>query len=203
MKRKALLTIGGVLGLAIIISVSLLIGNETSKPATLHGTSPYTLHLKENYNSEKIPPLFDGPNNLKTAKNFGFDDFGDLSSANSTISIDQELKPDGDYLVGEGGTGELLIKGTKYHFTIDSSLISHVELKNGQNLLTGSFETKINDKEGRPIPATISFTNIVETEEQFFYVTLGSLVLPFGDDRFETEEIQKIIRELGNVEETT
>ncbi|MBD7966670.1 hypothetical protein [Paenibacillus gallinarum] len=201
MKRKVLLTIGGVLGLAIVISVSLLIGNETSKPVTFDGTSPYTLHLKENYNPEKIPPLFDGLNNLKTAKNFGFDDFDDLSSTNSTISINQEIKPDGDYLVGEGGTGELLIRGTKYNFTIDSSLISHVELKNGQNLLSGSFETKINDKDGKPIPATISFTNIVETEDQFFYVQLGSFILAFGDDRFGTEEIYKIIRKLGNLEE--
>lgn len=204
MNRKVLLTIGGVLGLAIVISVSLLFGNEPSKPVAFDGTSPYTLHLKEDFNPEKIPPLFDGLNNLKTAKNFGFDDFDDfddLSSTNSTISINQEIKPDGDYLVGEGGTGELLIRGTKYNFTIDSSLISHVELKNGQNLLSGSFETKINDKDGKPIPATISFTNIVETEDQFFYVQLGSFILAFGDDRFGTEEIYKIIRKLGNLEE--
>lgn len=85
-------------------------------------------------------------------------------------------------------------------------LISHAELKNGQNLLTGSLETEITDTNGKTVPTTISFTSIVETGDQFFYVAMGTLeegpvVLSFGDDSFGTEEIYNIVRGIGNVEE--
>lgn len=123
-----------------------------------------------------------------------------------SITVNQELRNDGDYLIGNGGSIDLSIEGKKHSLSIQSSLVSHFELKNGNHLLSGSFETEIEQDSGTLIPATVSFTSIVETGEGIYSVTMGTIeegpvVLIFGDDNFATQEIRDIIREQANIEE--
>lgn len=210
-KKRATLTAGGFLGIAVVTSIALLLGSGASTPDTFDASSTLKLNMKKNYNATKVPPGFDHANNAATAKRLGIEGnktaiLARNSNNSSSLTINQEIKKEGDYYVGEGGTGELIIEGKKHNFTINSSNISHAELKNGQNLLTGSLETEITDTNGKTVPTTISFTSIVETGDQFFYVAMGTLeegpvVLSFGDDSFGTEEIYNIVRGIGNVEE--
>ncbi|MDQ0088975.1 hypothetical protein J2T12_002385 [Paenibacillus anaericanus] len=170
---------------------------QASKAVTFNAASgTISLSMKENYNPEKTPPGFIGLN--KTEKS-------QYNRNISSINVNQELSKDGDYFVGKGGSVELVIGGETHNFSIQSSLISHYLLKSGQNLLTGSFETKMNDTNGKSVSATISFAGIVETGEEIFLVPLGTIeegqvVLAFGDDKFATQEIQELIREQANIE---
>ncbi|MDR0267694.1 MAG: hypothetical protein LBJ26_06225 [Paenibacillus sp.] len=100
-------------------------------------------------------------------------------------------------LVGSGGNIELCIGGKKHALAIQSSRVSHFELKNGNNFLTGSFETGIKRDNGKLYPSTVSFASIIETGESSFYVPMG-VVLAFGNDSFGTQEIYDIVRKQAN-----
>ncbi len=154
---------------------------------------------------KKTPPGFEYERNSETANLLGLDN-SFKSRSISSITVNQAVNKDGDYYVGKDGTAEIIIEGKTHNLSIQSSLVSHHVLSNNHNLLTGSFETEIADESGKTLPTTIGFTKIVETGEEFFLVTIGTLedgpvVLPFGDDSFGTQEIYDIIWSQANVEE--
>ncbi|WP_145321540.1 hypothetical protein [Paenibacillus xylanexedens] len=216
-KKKVLISLGGLL--VLITSLSLFAGVGTvSKPVSFDASTPVTFNIKEKYNAKKIPPGFDKRENVETGKKLGIN-VKTAQSETSTlrkklrsaiskdsITVNQELRNDGDYLVGNGGSIDLSMDGKKHNLSILSSLVSHYELKNGNHLLTGSFETEIKQDNETTVPSTVSFTGIVETGEGIYSVTMGTIeegpvVLIFGDDNFATQEIRDIIREQANIEE--
>lgn len=52
-KKKFIVTMGGVVGLAVVTSLSLLLATGSSKPETFDASSTITLSMSENYNPEK------------------------------------------------------------------------------------------------------------------------------------------------------
>lgn len=216
-KKKVLILLGGLL--VLVASFSLFAGvGAASKPVTFDASTPITFNMKKNYNANKFPPGFDKKKNVETGKKLGINVKTAQSEASTfseklrsplskdSITVNQELRNDGDYLIGNGGSIDLSIEGKKHSLSIQSSLVSHFELKNGNHLLSGSFETEIEQDSGTLIPATVSFTSIVETGEGIYSVTMGTIeegpvVLIFGDDNFATQEIRDIIREQANIEE--
>ncbi|MDR6726151.1 hypothetical protein J2W91_004657 [Paenibacillus amylolyticus] len=211
-KKKIFISTGSIIGLATISSLVFLFGSGASKQESFDANSSITLEMKEDSYAAEIPPGFDDVENLETAQKLGLSSSNNNSllamndSSNNSLTINQEIKKDGELFVGEGGTGELILGGKKHNFNINSSNISHAELENGHNLLTGSFESEITDNNGHLVPTTITFTRIVETDDQFFYVAIGTIeegpvVLSFGDDSFGTEEIYRLVREQANIEE--
>lgn len=218
MQKVKLLTSAGLIG--VVASLSLFAGvGAASEPVTFDVSTPITFSMTENFNAEKIPDGFDNENNVETAQRLGISEqkisrseattfsqkFRFIKSKDS-LTVNQELRKDGDYLIGSGGSIDLSIEGKKHNLSILSSLVSHFELKNGNHLLTGSFETEIEQDNGNSVPSTVSFTSIIETGEGIFSVTMGTIeegpvVLIFGDDSFATQEIYDIIREQANIEE--
>lgn len=220
MQKKKVLISAGLVG--IVTSLSLLLGTGASKPVKFDGSTPITLNMKEKYNAKKTPPGFDKKKNIETGKKIGINveaaqksGISDATTfsqklgsaiSNDTITVNQELRKDGDYFVGSGGSIELNIEGKKHTLAILSSLVSHFKLKNGNNLMTGSFESEMKDTNGNLVPSTVSFISINETGERFFYVVMGTVeegpvVLSFGDDSFGTQEIRDIVRGQSNIEE--
>ncbi|MCK6075369.1 hypothetical protein [Paenibacillus silvae] len=216
-KKKVLISLGGLF--LLVTSLSLFAGvGAASKPVTFDASTPITFTTQEDFNAKKIPPGFDKKENIETGKKLGIDVKSAQSEATTftkklravfnkdSITVHQELTSDGDYLVGSGGSIDLNMDGQKHNLSILSSLVSHFELKNGTHLLTGSFETEIQQDDGTLVPSTVSFTSIVETGEGIYSVTMGTIedgpvVLMFGDDNFATQEIRDIIRGQANFEE--
>nr|WP_154958368.1 hypothetical protein [Paenibacillus xylanexedens] len=211
MKKKTLITTGSFLGIAIVSSISLLVGSGASTPDPFDTAKPVSLQMKEEYNPSEIPPGFNSEENEKTAKSLGINrsdnaSIMSISNNENSLTLNQEIQKEGDIFTGDGGTGEIVIEGKKHQFTINSSNIAHTELKNGNNLLTGTLETELVDMNGKALPTTISFTRIVETGDQFSYVAIGTIeegpvVLSFGNEDFGTEEIRNFIKENANIEE--
>lgn len=210
MQKKKVLISAGLIG--IIASLSLFLGTGASKPVQFNGSTPISLNMKENYNAQKTPPGFDKKQNVETAQKLGIGKATSIRQklmsniSSDSITLNQEVRKEGDYFVGSGGSIELSIEGKKYNLAILSSKVYHFELKNGHNLMTGSFETEMKDVNGNLVPSTVSFTSIIETGERFFYVVMGTIedspvVLSFGDDSFGTQEIYDIVRDQANIEE--
>lgn len=68
------------------------------------------------------------------------------------------------------------------YLVIESSLVEHEKLKSGDTLLCGS-----------SLSTTVSFTMIPETAKGGYYVMLGGVFLPFGNDSFDSDEIREIV----------
>ncbi|MEO2258660.1 hypothetical protein ABGV43_17360 [Paenibacillus amylolyticus] len=86
------------------------------EPDTFDASSTLKLNIKKNYNATKVPPGFDHANNAATAKRLGIEanetaKLARNSNNSSSLNINQEIKKEGDYYVGEGGLGNLLLKG--------------------------------------------------------------------------------------------
>ncbi|NOJ71319.1 hypothetical protein [Paenibacillus alvei] len=228
MEKKKVLISSGLIG--IVASLSLFLGTGASKPVKFDGSTPIALNMRANYNAKKVPPGFAKKKNVETGKKLGINvdtaQKSEISEATTSsqklmsrsivssqesrsidsLTVNQELRKEGDYFVGSGGSIELSIQGKKHNLAILSSRVSHFGLKNGNNLMTGSFETEIKDDNGNLVPSTVSFASIIETGEKFFYVAMGTfedgpVVLSFGDDSFGTQEIRDLVRGQANIEE--
>lgn len=57
-KKRATLTAGGFLGIAVVTSVALLLGSGASTPDTFDASSTLKLNMKKNYNDRKVPASF-------------------------------------------------------------------------------------------------------------------------------------------------
>lgn len=186
-RKKILLITGGLILIAVFASLSFLKDPDDNKPVVA-GTESIMIEYEANFVNEILP----GFDNFETAKKFGFESFSDLDSSRTKFVVKQELYPEGGYYFGKG-MGELYINGLKYDFAIESSLVEHEKLKSGDTLLWGSFDAKIKVDEGKPVSTTVSFTMVPETAKGFYYVMLGGVFLPFGNDRFASDEIREIV----------
>ncbi|WP_456290362.1 hypothetical protein M1D70_15210 [Paenibacillus sp. AK002] len=136
-KTKILILLGGLL--VLVASFSLFAGAEAAskQTVTFDASTPITFNMKKNYNAKKIPPGFDKKKNVETGKKLGINVMTAQSEDSTfneklrsplnkdSITVNQELRNDGDYLIGNGGSIELSIEGKKHNLPILSSLVSH------------------------------------------------------------------------------
>lgn len=206
MKKNKVFILGCMIGVAVIASLCFLLANISSKPIISELSSDsIKISMTESYNPDKVPPSFGINEYTNTAKKIGINNKAQLIQGVNSISVNQNLKKDGDYFVGAGGTITLTIGGNPHKLIIQSSYVTHDRLKNGQNFLTGTFETEMNDENDKAVSTTVTFASLVETGEEFFYVTIGTLeegpiVLPYGDDSFATAEMKDIVGGQANFE---
>lgn len=186
-RKKALIIIGGFILIVVIASLSLIQDPDDNKPIVA-GTETIMIDYEANFVNVVLP----GFENFETAKKFGFESFADIDPNRTKLVVKQELYPEGGYYVGKG-MGELYINGVKYDLAIESSLVEHEKLKSGDTLLWGSFDGKIKLDDEKPLSTTVSFTMIPETAKGGYYVMLGGVFLPFGNDSFDSDEIRNIV----------
>ncbi len=193
--------------MASIASLSLVVNTAVASPQIVDDVNPIIFETSDSYNNNAIPPGFDGEDNIDSAARIGIQNFSILSRSNNSLSINQELKPSGDFYIGKGGTGTLTIAGNTFDFIIEDASTKTATLSSGNTLLWGTFETTIKDINEKNMVTTISSASIVESGERFSYVTMGTyedgaVVLPFGDSDFlKDDEITKILLEDNEVQE--
>ena len=120
--------------MASIASLSLVVNTAVASPQIVDDVNPIIFETSDSYNNNAIPPGFDGEDNIDSAARIGIQNFSILSRSNNSLSINQELKPSGDFYIGKGGTGTLTIAGNTFDFIIEDASTKTATLSSGNTL---------------------------------------------------------------------
>ncbi|WP_160031671.1 hypothetical protein [Paenibacillus sp. An7] len=191
-KKKMIGEIGGLLLLiAVIFAVYIFITGMPSEQK-FNEDGEVTIHYLSRY-IDAVPEDFKTAINEEMAeKMFGSPDFYNKMSEKDTLKLDATLSPNGEFYKAEG-EGSLTIFDKEYPFTVSSSQLDKEVLQSGDHLVWGSISGGFVDEGGIKREMILSLSTVIETEEVFYYATLGGVVISFGDFGFETKEIRDIL----------
>lgn len=191
-KKKIIGAIGGLLLLVVVLFAVYILKSGVLSEHKFNGDGEVVIHYQSTY-VDAVPEDFKTAANEEMAeKMFGSPNFYDSLSQKDTLKLEATFSPNGEYYKAEG-TGILTILGKDYPFTVTSSRLKKEVLQSGDHLIWGSIHGGFIDEGGIEREMILSISTVIETEEVFYYATLGGVVISFGEFGFETKEIREII----------
>ncbi|WP_454191421.1 hypothetical protein [Paenibacillus sp. Marseille-Q7038] len=191
-KKKMIGTISGLLLFVAVIFAMYIFITGTPSEQKFNEDGEVTIHYQSTY-IDAVPEDFKTATNEEMAeKMFGSSDFYNKMSEQDTLKLDATFSPNGE-LYKAKGEGVLTIFGKEYPFTVSSSELDIEVLQSGDHLIWGNISGGFVDEGGIKREMILSLSTVIETEEVFYYATLGGVVISFGDFGFETKEIRDIL----------
>ncbi|WP_211746064.1 hypothetical protein [Paenibacillus sp. Marseille-Q4541] len=191
-KKKISWSIGGIILIAVIITAVIILKSGMVTDQKFNADGEVEVHYKSAY-VDAVPEDF----RTKYTKEMAAEMFNITSETGEerekdTIELKAKFIPNGDAYKAEG-TGILTISSKDYPFHITDSYLKKETLKSGDHLIWGSINGDFKDVNGEEREMILNISTVIETEEVFYYATLGGLVMSFGDFGFETKEIRDIL----------
>lgn len=184
--------IGGLLLLVAVLFAVYILKSGILSEHKFNEDGEVAIHYQSTY-VDAVPEDFKTAANEEMAeKMFGSPNFYDSLSEKDTIELEATFSPSGENYKAEG-TGILTILGKDYPFTVTSSRLEKEVLQSGNHLIWGSINGRFIDEGGIEREIILIINTVIETEEVFYYATLGGVALSFGDFGFETKEIREMI----------